>query len=73
MDPDDLLTVDDVARRLRTGREKVYRLIHTGQLPATKIGRYRIRWADYQAFITPKPAPRKTRTQRDNIQRLLSA
>ena len=35
----DLLTPDDVARRLAMSRKRVYRLIESGGLPHFKIGR----------------------------------
>jgi excisionase family DNA binding protein len=73
MEDDDLLTVSEVADRLRTGTDYVYRLIKIRRLPATKLGnRYRIRVADYQAFITPKPAVAPSpRTVRDRIRQNL--
>lgn len=36
-----LLTVEEVARRLRLGRTFVYRLITTGELESVKVGRLR--------------------------------
>ncbi|WP_079581561.1 helix-turn-helix domain-containing protein [Paenarthrobacter nicotinovorans] len=69
----DLLTATEVAERLRVSTAFVYREIHAGRLPAVKLGnRYRIREADYQTFITPKPktTPRP-RNQRERIRRLL--
>lgn len=72
MEPDDLLTVAEVAARLRVGPDKVYRLINTQKLPATKLGnRHRIRWADYLDFIKPAPRTQRPRTQRENIAHLI--
>lgn len=36
-----LLTVEEVARRLRLGRTLVYRLISSGELESVKVGRLR--------------------------------
>lgn len=35
----DVLTVPDVARLLRIGKNKAYELVKTGQLPAMKLGK----------------------------------
>lgn len=35
----DLVTVAEVAERLRLSRMTVYRLIHSGELPALRMGR----------------------------------
>jgi excisionase family DNA binding protein len=43
----DLLTVAEVAERLRISKMTVYRLIHTEQLPAIRLGR---------SFRVPAPA-----------------
>lgn len=73
MEDDDLLTVAEVAGRLGMGIDYVYRSIRTRRLPATKHGNtYRIRWADYQAFITPAPpATQSPRSRRERIKQLL--
>lgn len=47
-----LLTVAEVARRLRVSSMTVYRLIKSGQLPALRVGRgYRIREHDVRRYL----------------------
>ncbi len=47
MDPDDLLTVAEVAAKLRTSTTYVYGEIHAGELIAEGVGRcYRVRAGD---------------------------
>ncbi|WP_138417964.1 helix-turn-helix domain-containing protein [Sinomonas gamaensis] len=73
-DEDDLLTVAEVAERLRVTAKTVYSYIRAGRLPAARLGRnYRVRWADYRAFITPPPAPlpRSARSQKERIAELM--
>lgn len=46
------LTVAEVARRLRVSNMTVYRLVNSGQLPATRVGRgYRIRTDDVDKYL----------------------
>jgi excisionase family DNA binding protein len=73
MDDNDLMTVAQVAEKLGMGADYVYRTIKANKLRATKLGNtYRIRWADYKAFITPATAPTAApRSQKDRIKQLL--
>jgi excisionase family DNA binding protein len=49
---DELLTVPEVAERLRMTRMTIYRWIEEGKLPALQIGKhYRIREADLDEAI----------------------
>jgi excisionase family DNA binding protein len=53
---DDLLTRAEVARYLRVSDRTVSRLIRTGQLPASRIGRaVRIRQSDLLDMLNEKP------------------
>lgn len=55
--PDDLLTRAEVARYLRISDRTVSRLIRTGQLPASRIGRAaRIRQSDLLDMLNGKPS-----------------
>lgn len=46
------LTVVEVAARLRVSRMTVYRLVHSGELPAAQVGRsYRISEPELIAFL----------------------
>ena len=48
----DVISINDVCQMLHLSKRTVYSLIHTGQLPAKKIGRiYRIRKADVTHFM----------------------
>lgn len=50
--PDDLLTVPEVAQRLRRSRAAVYRLVEHRALPVYRIpGSYRFKAADVDAFL----------------------
>ena len=53
MDPNDrLLTVAEVAEALRVSTMTIYRMVKSGQLPATRVGRsYRFRRADVQSYL----------------------
>ena len=53
MDPNDrLLTVAEVAEALRVSTMTIYRMVKSGQLPATRVGRsYRFRRADVQGYL----------------------
>ena len=54
---DDLLTRAEVARYLRVSDRTVSRLIRTGQLPASRIGRgVRIRRSDLLDLLNEKPS-----------------
>lgn len=56
-----LLTVAEVADALRVSRMTVYRLVHSGELPAVRVGRsYRVPEGAVAAFLaaaqtTPRP------------------
>ncbi|QQS01437.1 MAG: helix-turn-helix domain-containing protein [Austwickia sp.] len=39
IDASNLLTVAEVAHRMRVSKMTVYRLIHSGELPALRVGR----------------------------------
>lgn len=46
------LTVQEIASHLKASKMSVYRNIHRGVLPATKIGRlYRVRKSDLDTFV----------------------
>ena len=48
----DFYTVNEVAKKLRTTRAFVAKLINSKQLKAHKVGRaYRIKPADYEAYV----------------------
>ena len=47
-----LMTVAEVAKRLRVSNMTVYRLVNSGQLPAVRVGRgYRIRQDDVHKYL----------------------
>lgn len=52
---------DEVAAVLKVSRQTVYRLFHSGELKAVKVGtQYRVRGDVLRAFVgldTPTPAP----------------
>ena len=46
------LTVEEVARHLKVSKMKVYRMTHSGALPAIRLGRlYRIRHDDFTSYV----------------------
>lgn len=48
-----LLTVNEVAELMRVSNMTIYRLIKSGELPATRVGRsYRLRQADVDGYLT---------------------
>ena len=50
---EDVLTPDEVARRLRCSRRTVYNLIGDGRLPSFRVGKLRrVRRDDLERFIT---------------------
>jgi excisionase family DNA binding protein len=50
--PDELLTVPEVAERLRVRTMTIYRWIEDGKLPAMQVGKhYRIRTVDLEAML----------------------
>ncbi len=49
---DRLLTVQEVATRMRVSTMTVYRLIKTGDLPASRVGHsYRLRADEVEAYL----------------------
>ncbi len=53
--PVGFLTVAEVADQLRVSTMTVYRLIKSGELPATRIGKsYRLRRADVDGFLSAR-------------------
>jgi excisionase family DNA binding protein len=53
--PVGFLTVAEVAVQLRVSTMTVYRLIHSGELAATRIGKsYRLRAADVDEFLAAR-------------------
>jgi excisionase family DNA binding protein len=52
-----LLRVQEVAEAMRVSNMTVYRLIQSGALVATRVGRsYRIRERDVEAYLSRGPA-----------------
>ncbi len=50
--PDEILTLDEVAAYLKAGKRTVYRLAASGKLPAFKLGgTWRFRRADLDKWI----------------------
>jgi len=50
--PGDLLTVEQVADFFRLSKLTVYKFIHSGELPAVRLGRsFRVRQADVGRFL----------------------
>jgi excisionase family DNA binding protein len=59
----DYLTVAEVAARLRLTPMSVYRLIHSGALPAYRFGNsFRIDPADLDTYLESARAPKPTPT-----------
>lgn len=61
-----LLTVAEVAEALRVSRMTVYRLVHSGELPAVRVGRsYRVPEGAASAFLAAaRTAPPAVAEQR---------
>ncbi len=62
-DDDELLTVEEVARRLKVNPKRVYKLIQDGELEATNIGGegrniYRISLADFNRYLQSRKVKR---------------
>jgi len=51
---DKLLTLKEVAKRLRVSERSIFRYIHSGKLKASKIGYWRIKEEDLQQFMKDK-------------------
>lgn len=56
-----LYTVPEVAKVLKTNRERVYKLINTGELPYILLGSKKIRGMDLERYINgiPQADPEK--------------
>lgn len=53
--PDEILTIDEVATYLKAGKRTVYRLAGSGKLPAFKLGgTWRFRRADLDLWIASR-------------------
>jgi excisionase family DNA binding protein len=64
-DDEELLTVEEVARRLKVNPKRVYKLIQDGELEATNIGSagrsiYRISLADFNSYLRSRKVKRDT-------------
>jgi excisionase family DNA binding protein len=62
-DDEELLTVEEVARRLKVNPKRVYKLIQGGELEATNIGGagrsiYRISLADFNSYLQSRKVKR---------------
>jgi excisionase family DNA binding protein len=60
----ELLTVEEVARRLKVNQKRVYKLIQNGELEATNIGGegrniYRISLADFNRYLQSRKVRRE--------------
>lgn len=53
--PDEILTIDEVASYLKAGKRTVYRLAASGQIPAFKLGgTWRFRRAELDRWIASR-------------------
>lgn len=53
--PDEILTIDEVAAFLKAGKRTVYRLAASGKLPAFKLGgTWRFRRSDLEKWIVSR-------------------
>jgi excisionase family DNA binding protein len=53
--PDEILTIDEVARYLKAGKRTVYRLASSGKIPAFKLGgTWRFRRAELDQWIASR-------------------
>lgn len=64
------VTAQEASEYLRIGKSTIYRAIETGELPAYKIGHYRIRWSDLETWletykVRKAPAKRRRTSQSD--------
>lgn len=65
-DDEELLTVEEVARRLKVNPKRVYKLIQDGELEATNIGGegrniYRISLADFNKYLQSRKVKRENK------------
>ena len=63
---EELLTVEEVARRLKVNQKRIYKLIQSGELEATNIGGegrniYRISLADFNRYLQSRKVRRDDR------------
>jgi excisionase family DNA binding protein len=63
-DDEELLTVEEVARRLKVNQKRIYKLIQNGELEATNIGGegrniYRISLADFNRYLQSRKVRRE--------------
>ncbi len=57
LDPDRLLTINEVAVLLHVSRSLLYRLIRTGALPTVRIlHALRFRWQDVEDYVNRRAA-----------------
>ena len=66
LEDEELLTVEEVARRLKVNQKRVYKLIQSGELEATDIGGegrniYRISLADFNRYLQSRKVRRDDR------------
>ncbi|HLZ63103.1 MAG TPA: helix-turn-helix domain-containing protein [Ktedonosporobacter sp.] len=64
---EELLTVEEVARRLKVNPKRVYKLIQDGELEATNIGGegrkiYRISLADFHKYLQSRKVKREDKS-----------
>jgi excisionase family DNA binding protein len=53
--PDEILTIDEVATSLKAGKRTVYRLASSGKIPAFKLGgTWRLRRAELDQWIASR-------------------
>ncbi len=72
MAAEEMMTVEDVASKLKVSVATVQRMCRGHKWPHAKIGRqYRFTSEHYEAIIATPAAPQQPRTQRKNIERLL--
>ena len=63
---DKFLTCREVQNILKISKSKLYRMIHTGELPVTRIGiTYRIRASELETYLT------KNHTTSENKEKII--
>ncbi|MCW2109457.1 helix-turn-helix domain-containing protein [Bradyrhizobium elkanii] len=64
--PDEILTIEEVAAYLKAGRRTVYRLAANGQIPAFKLGGvWRFRRAELERWIAARIGTQEERPKPD--------
>nr|WP_249902415.1 helix-turn-helix domain-containing protein [Sphingobium sp. Ndbn-10] len=64
--PDEILTIEEVAAYLKAGRRTVYRLAANGQIPAFKLGGvWRFRRAELERWIAARIGTHEERPKPD--------